>query len=187
MGLETRRNIFHIFAGIGFIILIYLDFIDSVILFGFFIFALLISFLSVRFKIPIIYWFLEKFDRADDLKVFPGKGAVLFVLGVLIASLFSKDIALAGIAVLTFGDSIGALIGINRRIKQPFSDKRFVEGLLAGIFAGFLGALLFVSWLEALIAAIIGMVFESVDVKINDNIIIPFISCLSIYLLRLIF
>ncbi len=189
MELEIRRNLFHIFAGVVFIILLYFDIINSMILFLFFTVALFLSFISLYVKIPVLSWFLDKFDRPSDLEKFPGKGSVMFVLGVLIASLFPKDIALAGIAILTFGDSISTIVGIKGRIKQPFNSKRFVEGFLAGLIAAFACALLFVSQFEAFIAAAVAMIFEGVDMKLklNDNVMIPFISCLMIYLLRIIF
>jgi dolichol kinase len=189
MELETRRNIFHILAGIGFIILLYYDLINSLILFEFFSIALFISFISLYVKIPILYWFLKKFDRKEDINVFPGKGAVMFVLGVFIASLFPKDIMLAGIAILTLGDSFNVIFGVRGRVKQPFNNKRFIEGFLAGLVAAFIGALFFVSQFEAFIAATVAMMFEGLDMKyrINDNVMIPLISCSVIYLLRIVF
>jgi len=187
MELEIRRNIFHMIVGIVFVILIYFDIINSSILFVFLILALILSFLSLYVKIPILYWFLKKFDRPDDLQRFPGKGSIMFILGVLIAFyFFPKDIALAGIMILTFGDSINTIVGLRGRIKNPFNKKRFIEGFIAGFAFAFVGALFFVSFVEALIASFIAMVFEGFDIKLklNDNVTIPLVSCLSIYLLR---
>jgi dolichol kinase len=190
--LEIRRQLFHIFWGFVFIALIYFDLINALMIFILIIVFLVGSLLSKKYKIPVIYWFLTKFDRPKDIKELPGKGSWFYLIGVFVSMvLFPKDITMAAIAVLALGDAIAPLVGKYGRIKHPFSEKKFLEGTLAGAFVGFIGALLFVRFYEAALAAIIAMLAEGIDLKlgrnpINDNIVIPVVAGAVILLLRLV-
>ncbi|MBN1385504.1 hypothetical protein JW968_00835 [Candidatus Woesearchaeota archaeon] len=161
--------------------------------------ALLIAgiFLSVwcRFsRVPLISYLLDIFEKEEHLKVFPGRGALMFLFGTILAIIiFPKDIALASIAVLTFGDSVSALYGIAfGRVQHPLSRKKFAEGNIAGGAAAFIVALLFVSVPEALFASIVGMLIEAVEsrrfkVILDDNLTIPMAAGLVILLIRILF
>ena len=92
-----------------------------------------------------------------------------------------KNIAMAAIMILALGDSVSRLVGPYGYLKHPFHSEKFLEGMIAGAAAGFLGALIFVSWLEALLASIIAMLIESIDLelnnfKIDDNLMIPVVA-----------
>jgi dolichol kinase len=190
--LEIRRQINHIVWGFIFVGLIYYDLISSAMVFILIIIFFIGSLLSKKYKLPVIYWFLIKFDRPEDIKNFPGKGAWYYLIGVFLAMvLFPKDIAMASIFILALGDSIAPLVGEYGRIKHPLSDKKFLEGTIAGALVAFIGALLFVNYYEAALAAIIAMVVEGIDLRlgrhpVNDNIIIPVVAGAVIWLLRLI-
>ena len=189
---EVRRQAFHICLGLAIIILLINNILNSLILFIILIAGILISILSKKFKIPVIYSFLKLFERKDILKTFPGKGTISFLMGcLLVLQLFEKNIALASIIILTFGDSVSHLFGWHfGRKKHPLNCLKSIEGNIAGAITGFLGAMLFVSPLTALLASFGAMTAEAVELRMNnkiidDNIIVPLIAGTIIHLMRL--
>jgi dolichol kinase len=191
-GLEFRRGIFHLLSGVIIILLIKFDFLTKWLLLLLCVIALGISLASKKRRIPIIYWFLERFDRERDIQKFPGKGAFFFLVGVtLVVFLFQKDIALASIAVLAIADPFSRFIGIHfGKIRHPFNDAKFTEGAIAGIITGFLAAILFVKPSEAFFAAFFAMVAEGIELKlgmqhVDDNIVIPLVAGVIIWLVRI--
>lgn len=189
---ELNRQLFHIFLGIAIVALLLYDFIDKKIMLAIIIIGLILSYLSKRTRIPIVYELLEKFERTEDLKKFPGKGMIFYFIGAYIALLlFPKEIAMASIMVLALGDSISHLYGLHfGKIKQPFSKTKFVEGTIAGFVTGFLGALVFLPWFEASLASLAAMIVETIEIKIgtqqvDDNLIVPFIAGAIVWFIRL--
>jgi dolichol kinase len=176
--LELRRQSFHIFLGISIVCLIYFDLIGAKFLFFMLIVGVLISMVASRIKIPFVEWFLQNFDRGDKIR---GRGVLTCVLGSLLSILiFDKNIALASITILALGDSFCHL-GKYGKFRIPFNDIKFFEGLLIGVFFATLGALVFVSFLQAFLGSLISMVVESLDLKvrnveIDDNILIPLVA-----------
>lgn len=185
--LEIKRQFAHIILGISIVILLNFNLINAAILFIIFIIGFIISFSSKKYNIPVIHKFLRVFDRKKDLEVFPGKGVVFYILGAFIVILvFPRDIASASIMILALGDSFSRLIGPYGYLKHPFHNTKFFEGAIAGAIAGFFGALFFVSWLPALIASIISMLIEGIDLriknfKIDDNLLIPIVAAVIMY------
>lgn len=188
---ELRRKIFHILCGITFVVLIYFDIINAFVMAVSVLAGILLSFIYKKMKIPFLHRILVLMDRPKDIKTFPGKGAILYGIGTLLVLMFfEKNIAMASIMVLALGDSLAPLIGQYGQIRHPLDKKKFLEGSFAGMAAGFLGALLFVVWYEALIAATAAMISEGVTLKIgsnqlDDNIIMPLVAGAIIWLIRL--
>ncbi|MCX8194283.1 MAG: hypothetical protein N3G19_02905 [Candidatus Pacearchaeota archaeon] len=191
---EIGRQLFHIATGIIIIFLVLLLERETALIILFFIFlvTVLISVVSIKIKIPIVNWFIEKFER-ERVKNFPAKGAVFFMAGCLLTlKLFSQDIALASIAVLTFGDAISTLAGFfGQKYKhRPFSKFKTLYGTILGIVVSFLVTLIFIEPLFALTASFVGMLTEAISIKLgeteaDDNLIIPLASGTACYLLRL--
>ena len=188
---EIRRQAFHICLGLIIVILLINNILNSLILFIILIIGIIISILSKKFKIPVIYFFLNIFERKHTLKTFPGKGTISFLIGcLLVLQLFERDIALASIMVLTFGDSISHLFGWHvGRKKHPLNCLKSIEGNIVGTFAGFLGAMFFISPLSAFLASFGAMTAETIELKMNDrivddNIIVPLVAGTIIYLMR---
>lgn len=199
---ELRRQLFHIFLGLATIVLFYFEIIDALFIFIVLILGVILSLLSRKYKIPIIYWFLKRFEREDVIQKSPGKGSIYFLVGVLLTiKLFPKDIALTSIMILALGDSVSTLIGINFGRTKHFingSGKKLLEGTLAGIVAAFIGCLVLifsipnfsVAILEAAIACIGAMIIETIDLQVNkqavdDNIIVPLSAGAIITLMRI--
>ena len=184
--LEFRRKVFHICLG-GIILLLAL-FVQQVkwILFYALIFGILLSLLSIFLKIPLISFFLEKFERPYYLKTFPGKGALFFVAGsLLVLKLFPKEIALASIAILTFTDPF---FSFERRALKGILKIKKLKSALLGLIAGTIAASFFVSPAKALAASFMAAIIESFALflgtdPVDDNIIVPLIAGTVLYLL----
>jgi phytol kinase len=190
---EINRKIMHIAGGIILSILIYYDIAQAwmfLILVGA---GIIVSMVYTIYNVPIINFFLNKFERAHLLKKFPGKGVIyLFLALVLMMLMFEKDIVIAGIMIWTFGDSMSALVGKHYgKWKHPLNE-RLLEGTLAGIIAGSIAAAFFVYWPYALIASCVSLGIESLEWKMyretfDDNFFVPVIGAFVIYLLVIIF
>ena len=138
---------------------------------------------------PFIARMLSLFEREET---YPGKGAITFFIGVLLSlKLFPFDIAMASILILTFGDSVSHIIGRYwGKTRNPLSKTKLLEGTLAGTLAAFLAALLYVPWTEALVASILALMVEAIEIKVNeklvdDNISVPLVAGTVIYVMRL--
>lgn len=185
---ELERRLFHLCMGILIVSLIYFDILNATIMGIVVLIALVLSLISLKFKIPVVHWFLSRLDRDEDLKKFPGKGAVFYGIGVfLVLLLFDKDIAMASVIILAIGDSLAPIIGRYHLIKHPFSERKFLEGALGAGFLAFLAAMLFVTPLEAALASLGAMIAEGVELRANidDNITMPLVAGLIIWIIRL--
>ncbi len=190
--LEIKRKLFHLFFGVALVFLIYYDFLNIYSLGAFSIIAFLFFWLSKKIHIPPAEWILEKLERPGVRKSFPGKGSLFYLLGCEFSLLFfEKEVALACILILAFGDSIPNFVGMDfRKIRHPFSRKKFLEGTFAGIFISFLAASIFVSWYEALIASTVALIVEGIDLrigleKLDDNLVVPLSAGAVIWLMRI--
>ncbi len=190
---ELKRQLLHIMVGLVTVILLYYEILSSWALFLLIIAGVLLSFLVKRIRLPLISFFLDHVERPEQMRTFPGKGSIFFFIGVLLAvKLFERDIALAAIMVLTLGDSLshlfGAQFGSWRNIFNGQSPK-LLEGTLMGTVMGFLGALLFVPYLEAIIGSAAAMIAEVIKIDFNehtldDNLIVPLVAGTVMLLVR---
>lgn len=193
---EIERQAIHIIFGAIIILLILMieREVVLIILFLMFLLSVLFSILSMKVKVPIISWFIETFSREHEVKIFPGKGIVFFLAGCLLTfKLFSQDIALASITVLTFGDSIATIAGFfsQKYPYKPFNKFKTLYGTLIGTVVSFLIALIFIEPLYAATAAVFGMFIEALAIRLgeteaDDNLIVPLAAGTACYLLRLI-
>jgi dolichol kinase len=190
--LEIRRRIFHLLAGIIIVGLIKMGVLDYKIAFFILALAIALGLLVKRVKVPTAYWFYKYFDRPNDFKKLPGKGAIFYMTGVFLSLfLFEKNIAMASVLILAVGDSISAIVGQFGEIPSPFNRRKYIEGSIAGMLTAFIGAMLFVSPLEAGLASVAAMIAEGIDWKLgvnqlDDNIIMPVVAGGVIWILRLI-
>lgn len=188
--LEIKRQPFHILLGLLLIALIYYDLLKPMILLITIIIVIIFSILIKKTKPKTIYKLLQFIEREDALEKIPGKGLIAYLTGTLLALiLFEKDIAIASIMILALGDSFSRLIGPFGRIKHPFNNTKFLEGVIAGIIAASLGAMLFIKPLEAIVASFFAILLEGIDLKIlkfkiDDNLTIPLIAGFVIWLIR---
>jgi len=185
----------HVLFGLLLVLLILNNVINARILFYALLAGIALSFLSIKFSIPVVSWFLKNFDRpkAKLATKLPGEGFIFFLVGSLLAlKLFSQDIALASILILSFGDGISHLVGEGiGKNKIAFNKSKNIEGLIFGVIAGTLAALFFVSFPEALVASLAAMLVEAVEIKIrdshvDDNLFVPLVAGTAVLLMRII-
>ena len=119
---EIKRKLLHLILGIILVALLMFGFIGTLHVFILTIIVIIIPLLNKRYKIPGMNWFLKNFEREENLKKFPGKGFIYYLIGsFLVLLLFPLDIAMPAILVLAFADSIGHLFGIRfGKIPHPF-------------------------------------------------------------------
>jgi len=191
---EIKRKLIHLLLGIIIVTLLFLDIINKIHIFFLIIIAIIVSFLSKKYKMPIVQHIIQNIERDENLKKFPGKGIIFYFIGVfLVLTFFPLDIAMAAILVLAFADSVGHLFGIKfGKIKHPFVSTKFIEGWVAGLIAGFVGAFIIVPWPQALAASFFAMLVEGVEIKIgleeiDDNLIIPLIAAIAIWVVKVLF
>lgn len=209
--IEIRRQLFHAFVGLLFVAAISLNIFEElgslrfirsiplpivarpllVFLLGGSVFILI----SKKYRIPLIEWCLEKFERPRARRRFPGKGAFFYTLGAFFLALFfENNVISASMLIVSVGDSASHLIGREfGSTKHPYSSSKMIEGHIAGaLFAG-AGASFFVNPFLAFSAASVAMFVEGVefgddrDKVMEDNLIIPLISGIIIVLFRTIF
>ena len=192
---EILRQLMHVLFGLLLVLLILNNVINARILFYALLAGIALSFLSIKFSIPVVSWFLKNFDRpkAKLATKLPGEGFIFFLVGSLLAlKLFSQDIALASILILSFGDGISHLVGEGiGKNKIAFNKSKNIEGLIFGVIAGTLAALFFVSFPEALVASLAAMLVEAVEIKIrdshvDDNLFVPLVAGTAVLLMRII-
>ncbi len=189
---EFNRQMFHIFLGLTLVLLLRYGFIGHKFILILIIIGIILSYLSKKYDIPVIRDLLQKFERKEDLEKFPGKGIIFYLMGAYVSLvIFPKDIVMASIMILAFGDSVSHMFGLHYgKTKHPLSKTKFVEGTIAGFIAGFLGALIFLPFFEAFLSSLAAMIVEGVEIKIraeqvDDNLIIPLVAGSVAWLVRL--
>jgi dolichol kinase/phosphoserine phosphatase len=107
---------------------------------------------------------------------------VYFAVGILLSLLlFPTPASYAGIAIFTLGDSTASLFGGSLSKKPlPFNRAKTAEGTLAGFFFAFLAGSIFVAPWIALIGAAVGMLIEYLPLPVNDNLLIPLVTGLTL-------
>ncbi len=189
--LELRRNLFHATVGMAFAVLVYLGIANVWALAALTLLGFAASLARRRRRLPVIEWFLSRFERESAMREFPGRGAFYLFVGMLISTaLFSRDVAAASIAILAIGDSVSPIVGLSGgRLRHPVNKGRFFEGTAAGFISASLAAMLFVPPSQAIIASFFAMMAESLDsvrgFKVEDNITMPLVAGLSMVAARL--
>jgi dolichol kinase len=173
------RKCFHILTGIIIIILIYFNILTKISFTVFIITSLLFYYINFK-KINIpLYSKILKICQKNENDI----GLVTFLTGCGISYMFfSKDVAIASIAIFTFGDSFANLFGQIGKTKCKFSKKKNIEGFFAGVIISTLTAGIFIDIKIALFASSITMFIEFINSKIDDNIFIAPIAAIIIKL-----
>jgi len=120
-------------------------------------------------------------------------GIVLYPVAVLLLILLFRnrlhDAAIAW-AMLAFGDGVATLAGRAMRIAPlPWNRDKSWGGLLAFIVAGAAGGLAVASWLDyhapyvVLLTAIICAIVESLPLRVDDNVTVPFAAAVTLIVL----
>lgn len=187
---ESARQTFHLGVGMIAIFLSYIfqKNILAAVLFIIFLTGLIISITSKKKDMAFVTFMLKLFDRAEDTRFLPGKGALTLTLGCFLAFfMFHINIARASIIILTLGDSLSTIIGKRwGKRKAPFHKSKTWLGLISGIIIAWVGSSFFVPLHIALVGSVVGMTSELLETKmLDDNILISVTSGIIMTLILL--
>ena len=127
-----KRKILHMMLGIIGLLLLAYNLINPLQIFIILAVGVLISLLSMKFKIPGISFFLENFEEKQQGQL-PARAVIFAVVGALLTlQLFSRDIALASISILVFADPISHLVGRILGKTQHFLDSKKKTCIISG-------------------------------------------------------
>lgn len=185
-----KRKIMHILIGIMALFLLIYNLISPFQIFIILIIGIFLSLLSIKFRIPIISFFLDNFENPAQEKYLPARAVIFAAAGILLAvRLFPRDIALASISILVFADPISHLVGkLLGKTPSMIDTRKNIEGHIAGALISSLIAWFFVPFYLAFSGALIAMLFESVIIEIqkiqlDDNLIIPLVAGTTMFLI----
>ena len=179
--LEFRRQILHILYGFALIFLHYYNYLDNQILLGMIIGGALTSVMVKRERLSLVKRLLSLFERDHHLEKFPGRGILFFTIGTyLTLLLFERNIAYAGIMILSVGDAVSNIVGRYwGRIKTRLNPNKNIEGSVAGILVSLPFAYYFFPNIYAVVAASSVAMFLEIpairifNFEIDDNLLIP--------------
>lgn len=190
---EIKRKIVHMLVGISFVLLVYFELFEAIHFVLLFFIGLACSWICKHARLPVLSWFLDRLERPEEIKKFPGKGVITFVAGAGMAVLlFSKLAALTAIIVLAFADAASLIIGkYFGRYVHPFNPKKHLEGLIAAFVFGIPAALVFLPTVFAFIVSAFAAVVETTNIRfgswqVDDNLSVPLATGLVTTLLLLI-
>lgn len=193
---DLVRKSIHILSGLFYIPLIYISgpFALEVLVLLALIYAFVIVSLLIlnRMHYRPVCEIIKCWGRRNENYI-PLKPTLLLHTGIGISLLiFPTPIVYASIAITAMGDGIATISGKKiGKHKLSYSKRKSVEGTITGSIAAFLGAALFVSSLQALVASAGSMLLESIigrDIKTdssiknafnllkNDNLLLPVFS-----------
>lgn len=179
---ETERQIFHLLLGTLLAALVLLmgkfyslTFFGCSLVFGVF----LSEFLRRGYKVQPFHWFIARMERE---KVRPGRGTLNFFTGTFIALVFfDVRIVFASILILSFGDAFSTIVGKGFG-RARLRNGKTVEGFLAGFLASLIVVLPYLSIYIAVAACLAASLTELLS-PVDDNIVIPPLTSLIIYML----
>ncbi|MFH1402874.1 MAG: hypothetical protein ABIH11_01230 [Candidatus Altiarchaeota archaeon] len=172
--LELRRQLVHMTGGVLISIMAYLmkPLLGWLIVFP--VLGGLAWFLSAPKLFPNLKdsnSILFHFEREEDVRTLPYRGAIYFGFGMLIPlALLPTEPACAAIIVLSVGDALSTIIG--RLYGRVRIGGKSLEGFAAFVISSFIAALAYVDPKTAIVFAVIGGVVELIP-HANDNISIP--------------
>jgi len=185
---EIRRQLIHILYGPIIVILFDKNMISLEVIFGIIIGGSIMSLMVKKKKMSIVRRILSHFEREHHMENFPGRGILFYTIGAfLVLVLFPKNIAYAGILILSVGDAVSNIVGRHfGKIKTFLNPNKYIEGTLMGIITSIPIAYFFVPNIWAAISAsCLAMFLEMPNIKIfnfeiDDNLIIPLGASLAL-------
>jgi len=172
--LELRRKIFHIVSILLLSIpVLFFPYLLTILLF---LLGIITNLLIVVRYGPVMKLFgflIELFERERNLKT-PAIQSLYALTGVFLSYILFGKYAVYGIVVLAIGDGFSGLIGYYfGKNKLPYNPNKSVEGTLAFFFSSFLALLIFTHPIKAFTISFICAILESLDLKLDDNFLIP--------------
>jgi dolichol kinase len=152
--------------------------------------GLCISLLMEKKDVPILTWFLARYDKTTD--VVPGQGPITFFTGTLISwFIFGGDIAIIGVIALAFGDPTAYVFGKSLEgPRLPWNKRKTIAGSIAFMISPILIISLIWGPIPGIVAGVVGSIAESLPfpnkLLSDDNIIIPIAVSIAIWILTLV-
>lgn len=178
--MEYRRQTMHLLVGVCITLGMYYGILHTVLLGILIPVSLIFIHLVKKRKLPFLEKALLIFERKHHFEKFPGRGSLCFLIGAFLASLlFTREIAMASVLILAFGDSITNIAGSYfGKISLPYNPQKKAEGPAAGAILSAFAASIFVPLPIAFVASIGAMFVETLPLHflgydIDDNITIP--------------
>ena len=146
--------------------------------------------------IPKKSLFARRLKERDESGVLTGM--ILYLLMVMLTIVvFPLWIAGCCLVNLSFADGFASIIGEKGRFKMPWNNKKTFEGSLTFLLFSFVGCysvLWFLSPLASskvfsfsLIVSLVASLVESLSLGLDDNIRVPLVSGIVLYLLTMFF
>ena len=125
-------------------------------------------------NIPVVSSITWRAANKPELYQF-ATSPIHFAVGIAISLLiFPAPIGYVAITTLTLGDGGAHIFGMKYgKTRIPYNKGKNLEGSLFGFLFAFLGAMIFVDPVRALIAAAVAMLIESLPSPLNDNFTMP--------------
>ncbi len=124
---------------------------------------------------------LDFFERSRRRRY---SGAINFLASIgLIILILPEKIASISIIVLCIGDGVSTLVGrYLGRNRLFYNESKSWEGSLSGLIASVIVCSLITNLPVALFASLVGMLAESLNLGVDDNLSVPFAAGVSVYL-----
>ena len=170
--MEKRRKAFHLAFGVFAILISFLIGRDDAVL------VMLVAFLGglvvlnrklKGHNVPVADELLASFGRPNEP---PGYGAFWFVLGILAIMSYvqSTNGMLASLLMLGVSDAASGFFGLKGKTRIPYNRNKSLEGSAAFFLVSLL-SYFWIGWL-AIPFALLGALVESVDIGLDDNLLI---------------
>src|ERR1022692_584301 len=128
--------------------------------------------------LPIINRITENAIRSEEKTSRFAFAPLSLALGASASLLiFPTPINYASIVIVSIGDAVASTAGgAVGRSRIPYNSSKSIQGTVIGLVAAFAVSLLFVSPILALVGSVVGMLVESLPLRVNDNITIPILA-----------
>ncbi len=175
---EELRQFFHIFLGIAFIVLLlflgralYNALLFTTLLLG----LILINLKSLGHSLSLIDRLIIALERKNA--PLSGFGSAWYVVGALLSSAYLSDVKeiVAILLVLSIGDGLATFIGRRGRHPLFYNKNKTWEGALS-FFAGSLIVTFPLLGMKALPLSFLCALVESLDMGMDDNLLIPLVA-----------
>jgi dolichol kinase len=181
--LEVRRQLFHLFLILLWCVPVYYFPLEFNLLL--FVLVIVVNFIVVVKFGPFLRLFsplIAYLERKENLEK-PGIQALYANLGIFISYILFGKLSIAGIVVLSVGDSLSTLAGkLAGKHSLFFNREKTWEGTLAFFLTTYSVLIPFLDVREALLLSSAGSLLESVPAPLDDNLTLPITVSALLYL-----